>query len=82
LYSFTEVLPIAFSPATKSFFKHITKGPAAEAIAFILFTRCITSSATYTIELTEQATDQRCSFFLSRRKLQNKPSVFEFPTGV
>jgi hypothetical protein len=55
LYSFIEVLPVAFSPTTKSFFKHITKGPAAEAIAFILFTRCITSSATYTIGLTEQA---------------------------
>jgi hypothetical protein len=55
LYSYIETLPVAFSPTTKSFFKHITKRPAAEAIAFILFTRCITSSATYTIGLTEQA---------------------------
>jgi len=55
LYSYIDTLPVAFSPTTKSFFKHITKGPAVEAIAFILFTRCMTSSATYTIGLTEQA---------------------------
>jgi hypothetical protein len=55
LYSFVESLPIVFNPTTKLFFKTITKEPAAEAIASILFTRYITSSATYTIGLTEQS---------------------------